>query len=510
MTSTDIYREVCQAEIEIQAIPSDFSAVARCLRSGKPAQGTAGDSVVAADGLMFRYNYRGHEFPLMLKGVTFRVPRASRVLLVGVNGSGKSTLLRLIAGVKMQTGGSCHVFGRHAFNDTRLPQVVAYLGDWWNNSFFLDESVRTLISNFRGGLFESERCQTIIEMLGVDPEWHINRLSDGQRRRVQILCALVYEKDLFLLDEITTDLDVIVRQNLLTFLKMESQIRGSTIIYATHIFDGLDDWEPTHILQMANGRVANFSPTEDIPEFTRLAKSGHPSPYYALIRTWLVPHLSDLVLKASAEALESSSPGTSEVDSASAHNCSDQGRSATPPTPDPSEDTPRSAEEPFLQLQQGSHTVTTATKKGTIKLLSNIGAGEGKNILWESQGGGSCPNKVLDSALDGRSKNLFLSFEPHMLSVTTDSKALAAHCAGVAQRMGLEDCICHCNESQSAVLVLPPAFGIHSPVVIDGQPVVTPAGLRALVGLAQKQQAASASAVAEVIEALYDLCSVQR
>lgn len=40
--------------------------------------------------------------------------------------------------------------------------------------------------------------------------------------------------------------DVVVRQDLLMWLQKETETRGATIIYATHIFDGLDSW-PTHI-----------------------------------------------------------------------------------------------------------------------------------------------------------------------------------------------------------------------------------------------------------------------
>lgn len=40
--------------------------------------------------------------------------------------------------------------------------------------------------------------------------------------------------------------DVVVRQDLLLWLRKESEERGATVIYATHIFDGLDDW-PTHL-----------------------------------------------------------------------------------------------------------------------------------------------------------------------------------------------------------------------------------------------------------------------
>lgn len=50
-----------------------------------------------------------------------------------------------------------------------------------------------------------------------------------------------------LLDEITVDLDVLARADLLSFLKKECEERGSTIIYATHIFDGLENW-PSHMV----------------------------------------------------------------------------------------------------------------------------------------------------------------------------------------------------------------------------------------------------------------------
>lgn len=38
------------------------------------------------------------------------------------------------------------------------------------------------------------------------------------------------------------DLDLITRQDFLSYMRHESEVNGVTIIYATHIFDGLDDW----------------------------------------------------------------------------------------------------------------------------------------------------------------------------------------------------------------------------------------------------------------------------
>lgn len=124
----------------------------------------------------------------------------------------------------------------------------------------------------------------------------MHKSSDGQRRRVQICMGLLrpykvatianpfnapikscisahgsseislsVTKKVLLLDEITVDLDVLARSNLLKFLKKECEVRGATIIYATHIFDGLDDW-PSHIvclmgpLRLICGHINSFHP----------------------------------------------------------------------------------------------------------------------------------------------------------------------------------------------------------------------------------------------------------
>jgi energy-coupling factor transporter ATP-binding protein EcfA2 len=56
-----------------------------------------------------------------------------------------------------------------------------------------------------------------------------------------------------LLDEITVDMDVVGRLDLLKFFVEECQTRGATIIYATHIFDGLEEWI-THVAYLADGQ----------------------------------------------------------------------------------------------------------------------------------------------------------------------------------------------------------------------------------------------------------------
>ncbi|KAL6493795.1 ABC transporter I member 20 [Orobanche gracilis] len=98
----------------------------------------------------------------------------------------------------------------------------------------------------------------------------MHKVSDGQRRRVQICMGLLKPFKVLLLDEITVDLDVLARADLLRFLKKECVQRGSTIIYATHIFDGLDNW-PTHIVYVAHGKLQLSMPMSKIKEISNLS-----------------------------------------------------------------------------------------------------------------------------------------------------------------------------------------------------------------------------------------------
>jgi CCR4-NOT complex subunit CAF16 len=229
---------------------------------------------VAVKDLSYSYDARKHilgrpppgmdgivsEREKVLSDVTFEIEKGARMLVVGGNGAGKSTLLSIIGGRKMVPRQSVLIFGnRPAFHDTTLSQDVAYLGEWWTTDFYLNCRVKELLSDEQ---LASAHVATLAEALAVNLDWIVNRVSDGQRRRAQLLIALATPKDLYVLDEVTTDLDVIARDRLLELMHKESQ-RGATVLYATHIFDNLDGWA-THIMRLHQGTFLNFQISHSI------------------------------------------------------------------------------------------------------------------------------------------------------------------------------------------------------------------------------------------------------
>lgn len=235
----------------------------------------------------------------VLSNVDLTLPKGSRCLLIGANGSGKSTLLRILAGRHLSKNNGdhsyCRVLGLHAFHDTRLNFHRAYLDcDWGmrNVSFvgaavplMADIPVHKMMERLQASY--PERREELLRMLSIDVNWRMHQLSDGQRRRVQIFLGLIRPFQVLLLDEITTSLDVCVRQDLLRWLVKESEQTGATIVYATHIFDGLDDWA-THLYYLTDrGDCGWQGKMEDLELYHKLKADHHPAKMLAIAENWL-------------------------------------------------------------------------------------------------------------------------------------------------------------------------------------------------------------------------------
>merc|ERR1712118_164923 len=132
----------------------------------------------------------------------------------------------------------------------------------------------------------TSRCRHLAEELQADLNWKINSISDGQRRRCQLLEILAPHRPVYLMDEITSDLDIFAREGILAFLKAESEQRGCTIFYCTHIFDHLEGWA-SHLLHLSKGEVVRACAMDEVAEYSTLKDQGDLTPLYSLVRRWM-------------------------------------------------------------------------------------------------------------------------------------------------------------------------------------------------------------------------------
>lgn len=57
--------------------------------------------------------------------------------------------------------------------------------------------------NSVGGYRHKDRRDKLLDILDVDLDWHMHKISDGERRRVQLVMGLMADWDVLLLDEVT-------------------------------------------------------------------------------------------------------------------------------------------------------------------------------------------------------------------------------------------------------------------------------------------------------------------
>ena len=110
----------------------------------------------------------------------------------------------------------------------------------------------------------------------------MHKVSDGQRRRVQLAWGLMLPYKVLLLDEITVDLDVLGRAELMRFLQSECRERQVTIVYATHIFDGLESFM-SHVAFVANGELKFCKKFEEIEGL----REREPGSLLRVVEGWL-------------------------------------------------------------------------------------------------------------------------------------------------------------------------------------------------------------------------------
>ncbi|XP_023641804.1 ABC transporter I family member 21 isoform X2 [Capsella rubella] len=156
-----------------------------------------GGGAIRVSGMQFSYELQD---PIFFD-FNLDLPSGSRCLLVGANGSGKTTLLKILAGKHMVGGKNVvKVLDRSAFHDTELvcSGDLSYLGGSWSKAAGSageiplqgDFSAEHMIFGVEG--IDPVRREKLIDLLDINLQWRMHKVSDGQRRRVQICMGLLH------------------------------------------------------------------------------------------------------------------------------------------------------------------------------------------------------------------------------------------------------------------------------------------------------------------------------
>lgn len=240
------------------------------------------DILVTVDGL--KKSFGVHD---IFQNVSFTVRQGEKVGLVGVNGSGKTTLLRCLLDPEFADGGSVKFAGdlrlgyvEQGFDDFREETIWQFMQHACPDILNLREKMRQLEE--ASGRAQGEELQGILDQyartesryahldgyhyesnikrvligLGYPEEtwqWRADKLSGGQKTRLQLAAALVNSPDLLILDEPTNHLDIVMSEWLENYLR---EFRGGVLVIS-HDRAFLDN-VVEEILEMEGGTLHRF------------------------------------------------------------------------------------------------------------------------------------------------------------------------------------------------------------------------------------------------------------
>ena len=227
--------------------------------------------VIETKNIDFGYNGKN-----IFKNLTLDFESNNCYILAGLNGCGKSTLLKMIGGKVLCEYDKIKVLNKDPFRDTSLNNDITYIdNDWGKQSVAftgynmpLQSSLQVKEMMINVKKLYPQRNQKLLEVLDINPEWRLNAVSEGQRKRVQLYLNLIRPFKICLLDEITVNLDLLVKDKFMNYLKNETRNRECCIIYVTHIFDGLEDWA-TKLVYMKSDQEMTEYDVETIPNIYR-------------------------------------------------------------------------------------------------------------------------------------------------------------------------------------------------------------------------------------------------
>ncbi len=208
-----------------------------------------------------------------LRGLSFEVPEGQVFGLVGPDGAGKTTLLKLIAGILPVQTGELLVLGENVGQTQVLVrQAIGYIPQRF--SLYRDLTVEENVE-FTARLYPlkpdfARRQQELLEM--VDLARFRKRLADqlsgGMKQKLALLCALIHEPSLLLMDEPTTGVDPVSRREFWT-LVFELQRTGLTVVASTPYMDEAEQFDRVALIHQ--GKFVRMGTTGEI----RASLPGH-------------------------------------------------------------------------------------------------------------------------------------------------------------------------------------------------------------------------------------------
>ncbi|MDG1121699.1 MAG: ATP-binding cassette domain-containing protein, partial [Glaciecola sp.] len=214
---------------------------------------------------------------IALDDVSIAIPSGKMVGLIGPDGVGKSTLMALISGARKLQQGSLQVLEGNIDNAEERAVIgprIAYMPQGLGKNLYAELSVQENL-DFFGKLFNqtdterASRIATLTQATGLQGflQRPAGKLSGGMKQKLGLCCALIHDPDLLLLDEPTTGVDPLSRQQFWTLIESIRLARPQmSVIVSTAYMDEAERFD--YLIAMDAGKILNQGSPQSMKTMT--------------------------------------------------------------------------------------------------------------------------------------------------------------------------------------------------------------------------------------------------
>ena len=191
---------------------------------------------------------------------------------LGPNGAGKTTTLKMLIGSLFPTSGEIELFGKKITSKEKINihKLIGYVPE--NPTYFLDLTAEKLLK-YIGSIFQmskqeiTTRISHLLRLVELTDARNrkIAKFSAGMKQRIGIAQALMNDPELLILDEITSNLDPLGRNQMINLLKDLRQ-EGKTMLISTHILPEIQKMNADSIGIIDQGNLIMEGSTQELNE----------------------------------------------------------------------------------------------------------------------------------------------------------------------------------------------------------------------------------------------------
>ena len=201
-----------------------------------------------------------------LNDITLHIPSGSIVGVIGENGAGKSTLIRSMLGIIHCDAQHLQYFGQNfRENEKEIKEQIAVIFDHTHfNQKFTPKFIGSLLSRtYRN--WNMETYQNYLSHFHIPPTKRLEKFSRGMKMKLEFAIAFSHDARLLILDEATSGLDPIVRDDVLSMIRTFTEEEDHTVLMSSHITSDLDKIAD-YIAYIHEGRLVFMKSCEEIQE----------------------------------------------------------------------------------------------------------------------------------------------------------------------------------------------------------------------------------------------------